>query len=146
MCKPKGHRLKLPDLFEAYDNQKPWLQRQGMKHICLKATIKNQHLYKKELDEASKHSNIRLATISIGKEQWVEPQDCGSETGTLRPEYTALDPGHWIPSSAVRPVPKSRRPSQPKTAPKKDRERKKQHRGSNSCRESGSDSQEFLGS
>ncbi len=82
-----------------------WTQQQEMRHISLPATIKNQHLFKKELDVAVKTRNIRTATIAIGTEQWVEPHDFGSENGTLHPEYNALDPSHWIPKTAVGPKP-----------------------------------------
>jgi hypothetical protein len=59
--KPGGHRLKLPDLYETYQSQRPWTQQQGMRHLSLPATIKNQHLFKKELDDTVKNGNIRLA-------------------------------------------------------------------------------------
>ena len=68
MCKPGGHRLKLPDLYFAYESQQPWTQQPGMRHISLPAAIKNQHLFQKELDDAVKTRNICKATITIGSD------------------------------------------------------------------------------
>ncbi len=60
ICSKIIRRLKLQDLFEAYDSQRPWVQ-QGMKHICLQSSFKNRNMNKTELDEAVKHVEQQYA-------------------------------------------------------------------------------------
>ena len=98
------HRLKLQDLYDAWDAYKrehPNCGPMGVKFICLRSSFKNRNMNKRELDDAVKNRDIRRATISVGLIQWNEPPDCGSETGTLDPAYTALDKHHWIEKAAV---------------------------------------------
>ena len=98
------HRLKLQDLYDAWDAYKrehPNCGPKGVKFICLRSSFKNRNMNKRELDDAVKNRDIRRATISVGLIQWNEPPDCGSETGTLDPAYTALDKHHWIEKAAV---------------------------------------------
>ena len=130
--KPKNKRniLKLPDLYEAWEVERPGEKHvPPMKHVHLKSTITNLHLNKTGLVAAIQHKDIRRATICVGDDQWIEPPDCGSETGTLRPEYTAQDPNDWKP----KPKPRSRKRSQQKKPDS--RESKRKHGSHTSCRE-----------
>ena len=66
--KPKNKRniLKLPDLYEAYESQKPWIQQNSqIKPTCLRSSLKNRHLHKKDLDEAVKHRDMHGCGSSI---------------------------------------------------------------------------------
>ena len=101
-------RLKIQDLYDAYKKESP-MEPRGMKPICLQSSFKNRNMNKTELDDAVKHGDIRRATICVGLFQWNEPPDCGSETGTLDPEYNALDKHHWIEKAAVCGVRRSRK-------------------------------------
>ena len=130
--KPKNKRnhLKLPDLYEIWEAERPGeKQNPPMRHVHLKSTITNLHLNKTGLVAAVQQRDIRRATICVGDDQWIEPPDCGSETGTLRPEYTAQDPNDWKP----KPKPRSRKRSQQKKPDS--RESKRKHGSHTSCRE-----------
>ena len=65
-------------------------------NIRFKATLKIEHIEKKELDEAVKTGDLHRATVAISEKMWVEPHDCWAERGILHPEYNVLDQSQWI--------------------------------------------------